>query len=296
MPWRNGKMRVSAACIRCMVERQEERVHSLKDESKKAEYLKAVLRVIGQSDVETSAPELVEDISKVYEEYFGEEQDFQEIKRIHNQKMLDIESQIWQQISSAEHPLERAILYACAGNYIDYGALSTVEESVLETLIQNVEHETLEETCYRDFCSDLERASKLVYVTDNCGEIVLDKQLIRFLKEQFPNLEITALVRGKQVLNDATIEDAQQIGLTELVPVMENGTGIAGASMRAINEESRKALENADVILAKGQGNFESLYGWGLNVYYLFLCKCDWFVRRFGLTKNAGVFMREGDY
>lgn len=176
-------MRVSAACIRCMVERQEERVHSLEDESKKAEYLKAVLRVIGQSDVETSAPELVEDISKVYEEYFGEEQDFQEIKRIHNQKMLDIESQIW-----------------------------------------------------------------------------------------------------------------QQIGLTELVPVMENGTGIAGASMRAINEESRKALENADVILAKGQGNFESLYGCGLNVYYLFLCKCDWFVRRFGLTKNAGVFMREGDY
>lgn len=246
MPWRNGKMRVSAACIRCMVERQEERVHSLEDESKKAEYLKAVLRVIGQSDVETSAPELVEDISKVYEEYFGEEQDFQEIKRIHNQKMLDIESQIWQQISSAEYPLERA--------------------------------------------------SKLVYVTDNCGEIVLDKQLIRFLKEQFPNLEITALVRGKQVLNDATIEDAQQIGLTELVPVMENGTGIAGASMRAINEESRKALENADVILAKGQGNFESLYGCGLNVYYLFLCKCDWFVRRFGLTKNAGVFMREGDY
>ena len=227
-------MRVSAACIRCMVERQEERVHSLKDESKKAEYLKAVLRVIGQSDVETSAPELVEDISKVYKEYFGEEQDFQEIKRMHNQKMLDIESQIWQQISSAEHPLERAILYARAGNYIDYGALSTVEESVLETLIQNVEHETLDETCYRDFCSDSERASKLVYVTDNCGEIVLDKQLIRFLKEQFPNLEITALVRGKQVLNDATIEDAQQIGLTELVPVMENGTGIAGTSMRAI--------------------------------------------------------------
>lgn len=289
-------MRVSAACIRCMVERQEERVQKLTDEVKKAEYLKAVLRVIGQSEEETSAPELVEDISKVYTEYFGEEQDYREIKKMHNQKMLDLESQIWKQISSAEHPLERAILYARAGNYIDYGALSTVEESVLETLIQNVEHETLDEMCYRDFCCDLERASKLVYVTDNCGEIVLDKQLIRLLKEQFPKLDITVLVRGKQVLNDATIEDAQQIGLTELVPVLENGTGIAGTSMRAINEESRKALEHADVILAKGQGNFESLYGCGLNVYYLFLCKCDWFVRRFGLTKNAGVFMREGDY
>ena len=289
-------MRVSAACIRCMVERQEERVQSLKNESKKAEYLKAVLRVIGQSDTETSAPELVEDIGKVYAEYFGEEQDYQEIKRMHNQKMLDIESQIWQQICNAEDPVERAILYARAGNYIDYGALSTVEESVLETLIQNVERETLDETCYRDFRCDLERASKLVYVTDNCGEIVLDKQLIRLLKEQYPKLDITVLVRGKQVLNDATIEDAQQIGLTELVPVLENGSGIAGTSMRSINETSKKMLEDADVILAKGQGNFESLYGCGLNVYYLFLCKCDWFVRRFDLTKNAGVFMREGDY
>ena len=66
--------------------------------------------------------------------------------------------------------------------------------------------------------------------------------------------------------------------------------------MRSINDISKKTLEDADVILAKGQGNFESLYGCGLNVYYLFLCKCDWFVRRFNLTKNAGVFMREGDY
>lgn len=289
-------MRVSAACIRCMVERQEERIQHLADETKKAEYLKAVLRVIGQSDEETSAPELVEKISKIHEQYFGEEQDYSEIKKMHNQNMLEMETEIWRRICMAEDPLERAVLYARAGNYIDYGALAAVEENVLEALIRNVENEKLEEKNYRAFCRDLAKASRLVYVTDNCGEIVLDKQLIRVLKEKFPNLDITVLVRGKQVLNDATMEDARQTGLTEMVLVIGNGTGIAGTSMRFISKQSRTMLENADVILAKGQGNFESLYGCGRNVYYLFLCKCDWFVRRFDLTKNAGVFMREGDY
>ena len=104
------------------------------------------------------------------------------------------------------------------------------------------------------------------------------------------------LVRGKAVLNDATMEDAKQIGLTEMVSVLGNGSGIAGTAFAKISEEARKVLKEADVILAKGQGNFESMYGCGLNVYYLFLCKCDWFVKRFGLTKNAGVFLREGEY
>lgn len=290
-------MRVSANCIRCLVEKQEERVQKQPvDESEKAAYLKDVLCVIGQSDEETSAPELVEDITKVYEKYFGEEKDYHDIKRMHNQKMMDVEDSIWERIQEAEDEIERAMLYARAGNYIDYGAMKHVDETVLNTLLENVEKEKLDQKCYEKFLADMDQAKHLVYVTDNCGEIVMDKQLIRVLKERYPKLQITVLVRGKHVLNDATMEDAIQVGMTELVPVMENGTGIAGTSLRHINEESKHLLEEADVIIAKGQGNFESMYGCGLNIYYLFLCKCDFFAARFGLTKNAGVLMQEGDY
>lgn len=290
-------MRVSANCIRCLVDKQEERVQKQSvNASKKADYLKEVLCVIGQSDEETSAPELVEDITKVYETYFGEEKDYHDIKAMHNHKMLEVEESIWQRIQEADDAMERAILYARAGNYIDYGAMKHVDENILNDLLANVEKEKLNEKCYREFLADIDHAKRLVYVTDNCGEIVMDKQLIRVLKEQYPKLQITVLVRGKQVLNDATMEDAVQVGMTELVPVMENGTGIAGTSLRHVNKESKHLLKEADVIIAKGQGNFESMYGCGLNIYYLFLCKCDFFATRFGLTKNAGVLMREGDY
>lgn len=291
-------MRVSAACIRCMIDRQEERIQKEGglEEGKKAEYLKAVLRVIGESSKEASAPELVEDISKVYEAFFGKEQEYTKIKYAHNEKMMLVEQEIKNNIEQAEDPLAQAILYARTGNYIDYGAMKVVDEKILNGLIQKASQETLDAENYHKIRQDLERAKTLVYVADNCGEIVLDKLLIQEIQKQYPKLQITVLVRGKAVLNDATMEDAKQIGLTEMVSVLGNGSGIAGTAFAKISEEARKVLKEADVILAKGQGNFESMYGCGLNVYYLFLCKCDWFVKRFGMTKNAGVFLLEGEY
>ena len=291
-------MQVSAACIRCMVDRQEERMQKKTDlsEIKKAEYLKAVLRVIGESDETASAPELVEKISKVYEDFFGKEKEYGKIKYEHNKKMLHIEEEIQRSIGQAEDPLEQAILYARTGNYIDYGAMKVVDEGILGELLQKAATEKLDKRNYDCFKQDLKQAKMLTYVLDNCGEIVLDKLLIKEIKRQYPKLQIYVLVRGKEVLNDATMDDAIQIGLTKMVPVIENGTGIAGTVQEKISEEAKEALNAADVILAKGQGNFESMYGCGLNVYYLFLCKCDWFVKRFGMTKNAGVFLREGEY
>ena len=92
---------------------------------------------------------------------------------------------------------------------------------------------------YHSFRQDLEQAKTLVYVTDNCGEIVLDKLLIQEMQKQYPALQIAVLVRGREALNDATIEDAEQVGLMKLVPVVGNGTGIAGTVLEKITEEAR---------------------------------------------------------
>ena len=95
------------------------------------------------------------------------------------------------------------------------------------------------------------------------------------------------------MLNDATIEDAKQIGLTESVSVVENGSSIAGTCLDEISEETLKIIQNADVMISKGQGNFETLYGCGLNVYYLFMCKCVLFADRFQKKLFDGMLIND---
>ena len=96
--------------------------------------------------------------------------------------------------------------------------------------------------------------------------------------------------------NDADMEDAEYVGLTKLVPVFGNGSGIAGTELSKISQEAREKLERADVIIAKGQGNFETIHTCGLNIYYLFLCKCDWFMQRFHAKHLQGMFVTKQEF
>jgi uncharacterized protein with ATP-grasp and redox domains len=97
------------------------------------------------------------------------------------------------------------------------------------------------------------------------------------------------------VLNDATLDDARAIGLPDVCEVLGNGTDIAGTQLGAICPEAKARIDGSDIIVSKGQGNFETLHGCALTVYYLFLCKCQWFTGRFGLKLHEGVFVDEGN-
>ena len=101
------------------------------------------------------------------------------------------------------------------------------------------------------------------------------------------------MVRGQDAVNDVTMEDAKMVGLTEEVPVVTNNTSIQGVVFSKLTEEVKGLLDSADIIISKGQGNFESMHGCGKNIYYLFLCKCDMFSRRFGVERFHGMFVNE---
>jgi hypothetical protein len=141
--------------------------------------------------------------------------------------------------------------------------------------------------------SRLVPAQKWADLTDNAGEIVLDKIFIEVIKSHYPNLNVEVIVRGKPVYNDATITDANIIRLCSLVPVIQNGTDIPGTQLDMINDESLKTINHADLIISKGQGNFETLGGCGKNIYYIFLCKCGLFTQRFNMEKYTGIFTNE---
>ena len=145
-------------------------------------------------------------------------------------------------------------------------------------------------------CDDLSKANRLVFITDNCGEIVLDKVLIKTIQDQYPHVKITVMVRGGATLNDATMKDAEEVGMTGLVKVIHNGNDIAGTCLSKLSDDALMCLNEADVILSKGQANFETLRGCGRNIYYIFLCKCDMFAGRFGVEKYTGMFLNDKDY
>lgn len=146
---------------------------------------------------------------------------------------------------------------------------------------------------YEHFRADLMQAENLIYIMDNCGEIVLDKLVIQELKKEYPHLNIMAMVRGKDAINDATLEDARMTGINCEVSIIDNNSSVQGVILSLLTKETQDIWNAADIIISKGQGNFESLYGCGKNIYYLFLCKCELFTKRFGVEQFQGMFLNE---
>lgn len=286
-------MHAGSMCISCILSKEEQSIRQFPDEERKSEYMHLVLEVLYQYGRIESSPGLTERLARLYRDFWGEDRDYTAQKHQYNQLLLQMEKKLEQKIQNATEPLKECIKYVCAANYIDFSAVEHVNEDTLEELLENAVGQNVPEEEYQTFRTDLENARTLVYLTDNCGEIVLDKLFIKQIKEIFPGLNITAMVRGGDVINDATLVDAKEVGLTEIVPCMGNGNAAPGTIVGRLSEEARETLFHADVIISKGQGNFESLYGEKLNPYYLFLCKCELFVYRFQMEQYKSVFVRE---
>lgn len=287
-------MRLNTFCLCCQINKQASMIDSFPDEKKKLAYMQNVLTRLTNLQEDDNSPSLYTEFQKHFTKIWGiAPKDYTELKKEFNQLMMYLEEELMLSIRESADPLERALIYSRIGNYIDFAALSHVKKEELLSLIEEGRQESLDKEEYRHFCEELSSASSLVYLTDNCGEIVLDKLVIRILKERFPKLDIQVIVRGFPAANDATIEDAKMCGLTEFVPVIGNGNDVGGTWLPHISKESLSLIKNADVIISKGQGNFETLHGCALNIYYLFLCKCEWFMRMFQAEKFQGMFVNE---
>lgn len=289
-------IRLNADCINCMLKRYLSRIPENLSEAKRLEYMQMICKQIGEASKEEGAPVLVQAIKQELKLRYGMEEDYSEEKHYFNQMMIKKEAHIEAAVLDTADSLKCALQYSMTGNYIDFGSMNVVDEQYLEKLLTTVEERPINAETYDNMREDLSKAEKLVFITDNCGEIVLDKVLIKTIMKQYPQVDITVLVRGGETLNDATIKDAEEVGVTDLVKVIHNGNDIAGTCLNKLSEEALLCLEEADLILSKGQANFETLRGCGKNIYYIFLCKCDMFAKRFGVEKYTGMFLNDKDY
>jgi damage-control phosphatase, subfamily I len=293
---RGENMNTNLECIYCTLKKADSMFSKYEEsEEKKVQFMKKVFSIIGKSKEDDTSPFLNGEIMRSLNEELNTGDMYYKIKKEYNKLLSSMEEDIFKNIYSSEDKLLTALKYAMVGNFIDFGAMDTVNVEQLKKLIESAPRQSIDMKIYEKFSHELENIKKITYIVDNAGEIVFDKIFIRMIQELYPDINISVVVRGEPIYNDATISDAEEIGLVNMVKVIGNGTNIPGTQLNKINEESKEIIDGADLIIAKGQGNFESLFGCDKNIYYIFLCKCDLFVRRFNIEKFKGIFANEED-
>ena len=226
-------------------------------------------------------------------EALGVEDPYASIKEEQNQLALQFYDEAKKIVNNAKDPLFKAIIVAALGNTIDVGTHHKID------VINDIKTFTPDKLAiddYETFKQSLLGANHLLVLLDNAGEIVFDKLLVETMLKSFPDLEIICSVRSAPIINDATLEDAKLVGLTDLVQVIE-ASGTPGIDLPTTKEEFKKHFFLKDgVILSKGQGNFESLYGMEIpdkEVYYLLKAKCSLMERLFSVKEGNIIFKRK---
>jgi len=289
-------MDISLECIYCTIKKADSLFNQneiVVDEDKKLKFMKEVFKIISLSEKGDTSPYLNARIIRLLDNEFNLGDIYYEIKKEYNQLLISMEDEILECVYSSKDKLLAALKFAMVGNFIDFGAMDKVDIIELKNLIKNALEEIIDLKEYEEFLEELKNAKQIVYIVDNAGEIVFDKIFIKVIKKIYSDVIIDVIIRGKPAYNDATIIDAKEVGLCNIVNVVENGTDIPGTQLNQINTKSKNIIDNSDLIIAKGQGNFETLFGCGKNIYYLFLCKCDLFARRFNIEKYKGIFVNE---
>ena len=283
---RKKGMRINDSCAACLYDKQKNKADDPK-------YLARIRELLDNRGEDDTSPYMVYLFNKVHEEFFGAGADYTQVKKTYNDLVLGMEENLRAEIKNAADPIAKALVMARIGNYIDFGAMNHVDTETFLGLFRDTELREDEKKTYESFLQACARAESFLLLCDNCGEIVLDKLLLEQLSLRFPQLKFYAMVRGGSILNDVTEEDAKYVGLDQAAEIVSNGAPVGGTIYSLLPEEARSVLDGADVILSKGQGNYESLSGRGYHVFYALLCKCDLFTSRFDVPRLTGIFVEE---
>lgn len=288
------KLEMDTQCYLCYLKRNADIAHSLGDEATATRFIRKIMELYLSAPAGATAPCFGPQVAQLIEEFYGirDEDRFRQEKAESNQFILQRLDAVRDAITQAEDPVYAGLQWAILGNYIDFSALrGEVSFSFLEELMKSAEQMDVDAAAYRQLCEDLRRGKQLLYLCDNAGEIGFDRLFAEAIQEKYPHLAITFCVRGGPAGNDATREDAAAVGVP--FPVIDNGSRLAGTQIELLGEEAKQALDTADVILAKGQANVETMLGCGYNVYYAFLVKCQRFIDLFGKEKFTPMLFRE---
>jgi uncharacterized protein with ATP-grasp and redox domains len=214
------------------------------------------------------------------------------MKKQLNEAVLRLYPYLCKLIADSKDPLETAVRLAIGGNIIDFGVLSPFEHLSLERTISESLAADFDSTQLGPFREAVKEARKILYLCDNAGEIAFDRLLI----EQLPHEKITVVVKGRPAINDATIEDARATGLTDMVEVIDNGDDAPATILESCSEHFRARFHQADLVIAKGQGNYETLSAVEKNIFFMLKAKCPVIARDLGCEVGKMILGRSQAY
>jgi damage-control phosphatase, subfamily I len=278
-------MRTSLDCIPCFARQTLEAARFITDDPVIHErVIRSVLRTTAEMDLTQSPVIVAQEVHRHLRNITGVADPYREVKDGFNRMALNMAPGLSAMIARAADPLYVALRLAIAGNVIDLGVNGHLGENeareAIETALDEPFHGQVE-----NFRQAVSQAQSILYLADNAGEIVFDRLLI----EQLPTKRVTVAVRGAPVLNDATLPDAEMAGLCDCVQVIDNGSDAPGTVLEDCSDTFLRRFTEADLVIAKGQGNFEALSEEPGDIYFLLKAKCPVIADHLGLPVGTHV-------
>ena len=282
-------MRTYFDCVPCAIRQVLDAVRMTTDDERIHDrVMREALRMALDMDYSESPPARAQRIHRMIRELTGVADPYYDLKRRYNKLAMEMYPAAKEVVERSDDPLETAVRLAAAGNIIDFGVNSTVsEEKVREAIEQSLE-KPLDGQMLEQFREAVSRARKILYLGDNAGEIVFDRLLIEGIGPE----KVTFVVKSGPILNDALIEDAEEVGLSGMVEVIDNGDDAPGTIVDGCSEDFRQRFERADVVVSKGQGNYETLNDIDRDVFFLLQAKCDVIARHLNCEVGSLVLQR----
>jgi len=278
-------MKSSMDCIPCFVRQAADAVSmTVSGDEERKRLMRNVLEWMSDIDLDASPPGAVQMIHRRLRGLLPTIDPYRTAKNRQNNLAARMMPSIRKRIAESFDPLTMAVRYAITGNIIDLGAKNNLGLGDIYAELQSAPMQPI----FGDletFRHAVAGAGTILYLADNAGEIFFDRLLI----EQLQGPKITIVVRGKPVINDATREDALAAKLEDIAEIIDNGSDAPGTLLDDCSEDFRRRFEEAELIIAKGQGNFETLSDISRNVFFLFRTKCPVISRHSGYAVGTYV-------
>ena len=282
-------MKMRYDCLPCLFRQTLESARMVTEDQ---ELIKDILKKYSKMlpeliDSEKKAPEIAARMQAYIKEISGVEDPYTEIKKKNLQSAFKLLPLVEKEIAEAEDQLLAALLMSAMGNSIDAGVSLNVniKENIETALSDSFAHSD-----YQQFLTELKKAEELLFIADNTGEAVFDKLLVKKIKEEY-DLKITYAVRETAILNDITAEGAEELGIDQYAEIIKSGSQAPGMLMESASAEFLKHYQNADLIISKGQGNLEGLYGIESDIYFLLKAKCEVIAELLEVEEGNFVFI-----